>query len=73
LPNQVRVSHLDPTKSINSLDEKKENRGDYLKELVGNELHEQIQRSPPRFERDLSGGERWGAWLEEEEEEMSNN
>jgi hypothetical protein len=58
LPNQVRVSHLDPTKSINLLDEKKGNGGDYLKKRVGNELYGQIQRNSARFERDLGGGER---------------
>jgi hypothetical protein len=34
------VSHLDLTKSINALDEKKGIEGYYIKERVGNELPE---------------------------------
>jgi hypothetical protein len=73
LPNQARVSHLDPTKSINTLDEKKGIGGDYLKERVGNELHGQICRNPPRFEGDFGRGEVGcmvgGEQLEEETEQ----
>jgi hypothetical protein len=51
------------------LNEKKGKGGDYLKERVGNDLHGQIQRNPPRFESDLVWGE-MGGWSEEEEEEL---